>query len=188
MNVCVGPVFRLGVTGGVGEGKSTVLGHLRDLGVPTASADGIVGALWEDGTIPESLKAVFGGRKVSKKEVLDAISSDGRVRRAVNAATHGLVLERLAGSGAVAVEVPLLVETCLMGLFRRVWVVTCGPEEQSRRLVARLGDLERARLAAAAQIPTAVKVSFADAVIRTNASPTSVMTAVERTARAHGMI
>ncbi|MBS1713180.1 MAG: dephospho-CoA kinase [Armatimonadetes bacterium] len=186
--VCVGPVFRLGVTGGIAEGKSTVLSGLRGLGVRTASADEIVRNLWDDGSIPESLGPLFGGRKVSKKEVLDALSSDPRVRRAVNAATHGLVMARLAETGAEAVEVPLLVETCLMGLFRRVWVVTCGPDEQLRRLTERLGDGAAAARAVRAQLPTRAKVPFADAVVRTNGSPSSVLTAVERTARAHGLV
>jgi len=185
---CVGPVFRLAVTGGVAEGKSTVLEGLRAMGVRTASADEIVGGLWADGSMPELLSPLFGGRNVSKKEVLEALSRDARVRRAVNAATHGLVMERLASTGADAVEIPLLVEACLMNLFRRVWVVTCGPENQLSRLTERLGDEAAARRAISTQLPTRAKLAFADAVIRTNASPNSVLTAVERTARAHGLV
>jgi dephospho-CoA kinase len=84
---------------------------------------------------------------------------------------------------ADVVEVPLLIETCIQSLFERVWVATCGPEEQERRLVERLGDAGAARRLVASQLPTVVKCAFADQAIRTDQPLSSVQKAAGELAR-----
>lgn len=190
MNTGAAPaLFRLAVTGGPGEGKSTVLGALEALGFRTASADEIVKDVWQDEggrrRIADALELPV---PLDRDHVRSLVLADAGARRRLNAALHPEVLSRLAATRADVVEVPLLVEACLAGLFKRVWVVTCGPEEQLRRLTARLGDEGEAKRLVASQLPTVVKSTFADAIVRTNCSIDSVMREVESLAHTPGMI
>lgn len=80
-------------------------------------------------------------------------------------------------------EIPLLIEACLQGGFDRVWVVTCGADEQRRRLVERLGGEAGAEALLGSQLPTRAKIPFADVVIRTNQPEWSVKRDVALAAR-----
>lgn len=116
------------------------------------------------------------------------MSASTQVRRAVNSAMHRMVLEELVGSGAQAVEVPLLCEACLTDAFPYVWVVTCGLEEQTRRLRTRLGSEAAANSAMAWQLPTRAKLPFADAIVRTNRERADVLSHVTGLAGAFGLV
>jgi dephospho-CoA kinase len=96
------------------------------------------------------------------------------LRRSVNRLMHPIILRELDRTGAEVVEIPLLLETCMQGAFPRVWVVTCGPEEQKRRLVQRLGDEAKAEAILSSQLPSDVKAVFADVIVRTNRPPEDV--------------
>lgn len=165
-------IARLAVTGGIAEGKSTVLAHLREAGYETESADEIAREVFAG---PE-VQAFLGERLGSAAPdlVRTAITSTSEFRRSMNAIAHPLILERLESSPAQVFEVPLLIEACLHFRFDRVWVVTCGPEEQATRLAKRFGDAATARAMLATQLPTAAKIPFADRVVRTNADKESV--------------
>jgi dephospho-CoA kinase len=71
-------------------------------------------------------------------------------------------------SSAMVHEVPLLIEACLYGCYDVVWVVSCGHEEQRRRLALRLGSEEAAEAFLQTQLPTRAKLAFADLVIRSD--------------------
>lgn len=178
----------LAVTGGLAEGKSTVLADLDRLGVTTASADAIVAGLLKDpGLRARAWEAAGLGAEAGSDELRLAVWSDAAARRRVNLVLHGPVLEALRREPAQAVEVPLLVEACLPDEFTWVWVVTCGPEEQQRRLARRWGSAEAA-MALAAQLPTRAKAPFADAVLRTNLPQATVSTHVADLAAAFGLV
>jgi dephospho-CoA kinase len=87
---------------------------------------------------------------------------------------HPIILEALKTLNADAIEIPLLIETCFQGQFKRVWVVTCGLEEQRKRLAERLGSKADVEAVLASQIPTEVKCTFADVIVRTNRPPEDV--------------
>ena len=165
----------LAVTGGVAEGKSTVVGFLRSLGVSTLSADEIVAGLWQSSYVLETVCAVLGlPDGADKPTIRKAMLQDPNGRREVNKIFHPLVWEKISASQAFAVEVPLLIETCLHTRFDRVWVVTCGPKDQLKRLTSRVGDEQIARSLIASQLSTRTKLAFADEVIRTNSDLSSV--------------
>lgn len=84
----------------------------------------------------------------------------------------------MMASGAQAFEVPLLVESCSQWLFDQVWLATCGPEEQLRRLTARVGDERLARQISASQLSSTVKMAFSDEIFRTNEPEPSVKSKV----------
>jgi dephospho-CoA kinase len=170
---------RIAITGGIGEGKSTVCRYLRSLGYPVASADDIARSVFDDPNVQAALAKELGcDPPVERRTVRERLALDPAFRRVLNALTHPLILERLDAIAAPFVEVPLLVEACLQGRFDRVWVVTCGSEEQLRRVSERLGSKEKARLLIATQLPTRAKLAFADAVIRTNRPESDVQALV----------
>jgi len=162
---------RVAITGGIGEGKSTVLAMIAEQGYEVASADAIARELFLDPQINAQL-AEIAGRKgsIAPKDLRDAIASSTTVRRDVNRLMHPLVLDRIARGSASFVEVPLLFETCMQGYFDRVWVVTCGEAEQQKRLLARYGDPNTVSALLSAQLPTKVKIPFADSIFRTNSA------------------
>ena len=145
--------MRIGLTGGIASGKSTVARKLEQLGAVTIDADVLARDVVALGT--EGLKAVvarFGDSVLAANGSLDrralarVIFADPRARADLNAIIHPLVRERAAELeaaapvGAVVVHViPLLVETGQQDRFDAVVVVDTTVEEQLRRLTRRDG-------------------------------------------------
>jgi len=172
----VRPFQSVAVTGGVGEGKSTILGYLRDLGYRTASSDEAARAVFEDTQVRERLASLAGlAFPLDRDALRQAIASDEGLRREVNRLMHPRVLARLSQASAQFVEVPLLIEACLHPLFKRVWVATCGAAEQRSRLLQRYGDAAHVESILGTQLTSRAKSVFADAVVRTNGPEEAVM-------------
>lgn len=169
-----GLLRRIAITGGVAEGKSTVLGYLRDLGYSIESADHIARDVFESEEVQRQIGDLLGAAPPVSRDVLRGAIADVAVRRRVNAITHPRIIEAMRSSAAEFLEIPLLIETCLQGGFDRVWVVTCGADEQRRRLVARLGSEAAASSLLGTQLTSRIKIAFADSVIRTNRDESSV--------------
>ncbi|HMS54787.1 MAG TPA: dephospho-CoA kinase [Fimbriimonadaceae bacterium] len=167
-------VDAIAVTGGIAEGKSTVLGYLQEAGLVTTSADAVASEVRQSEAVRAFLVS-SGVEPAEKDAIRNRLGTDEQFRRALNHLMHPLIMQRLVDSGAQAIEVPLLFEACIHYQFREVWVVTCGREEQLHRLVNRLGSVERAEQLLALQIPTRTKCAFAHRVIRTNQPELSVM-------------
>jgi len=161
--------MRIAITGGIAEGKSTVLRHLRALGETTASSDEIAKEVFQRSEVQLNLARLLGvDAPVATAVVRDRIAADPNIRRKINRITHPQILRCIEEHPAKWIEVPLLFETCLQMAFGRVWVVTCGPDFQLQRLANRLQSEQLARQMLATQLPTEVKLAFADEVIRTN--------------------
>jgi dephospho-CoA kinase len=172
------------VTGGIAEGKSTVLGMLSELGYSTASADDVGREVFQTREVQAELAVLFETTDLSRDAIRAAISAKPDLRRGMNRLMHGPIWERILASGVQFVEIPLLVEACLHPNFRRVWVVTCGQEEQLRRLVERLGSRQAAEQMLSTQLSSTAKAQFADRIVRTNAEPASVLGFVSSAAEA----
>lgn len=159
--------MRVGLTGGVASGKSTVAGMLRERGAVVVDADQLAREVVEPGT--EGLAAVvaaFGDAVLADDGTLDRpalgaiVFADPDARRRLEEVLHPLIrargaaLEAEAGADALVVhDVPLLVETGQQDRFDAVVVVDVPVEEQVRRMVADRGWSEedaRARIAAQA--------------------------------------
>lgn len=167
--------MRLAVTGGIAEGKSTVLQVIQEAGVEVASADEIAKRVFELDEVQAGLARILGGEPpVEPGRLKSAIFANPPARRAVNRLMHPLVIHGIEASQAPVVEVPLLLESATQGLFDRVWVVTCGPEEQLRRLIERTGDPLQAKQILEAQLPSRARLPFADRIVRTNLEPNTV--------------
>jgi dephospho-CoA kinase len=175
------------LTGGVAEGKTTVLRMLSEFGLLTASADEMAREALASPETQAEVAALFGIRApLDRSQLRTIVANDPDKRRSLNSVLHPEVFARMVESGADVIEVPLLLEACLQSSFERVWVATCGPEEQLRRLTERLGAPGRAREMVGLQLPTEVKLAFADRTIRTDRPLDAVQQAAGELARSLG--
>ncbi|ADG79038.1 Dephospho-CoA kinase OS=Tsukamurella paurometabola (strain ATCC 8368 / DSM / CCUG 35730 / CIP 100753 / JCM 10117 / KCTC 9821 / NBRC 16120 / NCIMB 702349/ NCTC 13040) OX=521096 GN=coaE PE=3 SV=1 [Tsukamurella paurometabola] len=160
-------MLRIGLTGGIGAGKSTVAKELASLGAVIVDGDKIAREVVEPGTPGlAALVEAFGEQILAADGSLDrpalaAIAfSDDESRATLNAITHPLVGARSqelitdAGPDAVIVQdIPLLVENQAAPMFHLVIIVWVDAQERVRRLVGSRGMAEedaRARIAAQA--------------------------------------
>jgi len=144
---------RIGLTGGIAAGKSSVAARLRELGALIIDADAIVRELQEPGGAAlEGIVEAFGQGMLTADGRLDRaalgalVFGDEAARGRLNAIVHPLVREEAARriaaapAGTVIVEdIPLLVETGQAGRFDRVLVVQAPLEERVRRMVSERG-------------------------------------------------
>jgi len=174
---------RVGLTGGIGSGKSTVLQVLAQLGAAVIDADAISRASTAaGGSAIEAIRLRFGADFITAAGALDRermrelVYAQPQARRDLEAIVHPLVgaeTERQtqaalqAGARCIVYDVPLLVES---GRWRqrvdRVLVVDCSPATQVARVGARDG-LAPAQVEAiiAAQAPRGLRLAAADAVV-----------------------
>ncbi len=199
-------MWRLGLTGGIGSGKSTVLAMLAGLGAAVADADAISRSLTAPGgaAIP-AIAAHFGADFIAADGSLDRarmrahVFSQPAARQALEAIIHPLVGERARaieaqaraeGRACLVHDIPLLVES---GRWRsqldRVLVVDCAVDTQVARVMARSG-LPREEVLAiiAAQAPRALRLAAADVVIFNDGlSLAQLGTQVRQAARGFGL-
>lgn len=161
--------MRIAVTGGIAEGKSTVLSYIEGEGYSVASGDQIARDIFVRPEVQAAIALATGlGSPLDPVGLRNAIAASHRTRRAVNRLMHPFIVNALQESNADFVEVPLLIETCLQGWFDQVWVVTCGEAEQRRRLSERYGAEADIDALLGSQLRTRAKIPFSDRVIRTN--------------------
>ncbi|CAL9392248.1 Dephospho-CoA kinase [Streptomyces sp. enrichment culture] len=173
-------MLSVGLTGGIGAGKSEVSRLLGEYGAVIVDADRIAREVVEPGT--EGLAAVvaeFGEEVLAPDGTLDRprlgsiVFGDPERLKALNAIVHPLVgarsaeLQRAAGEDAVVVhDVPLLTENGLAPLYDLVVVVDASPATQLDRLVRLRGmDEQDARGRMAAQATREQRLAVADIVI-----------------------
>ncbi|WP_232788428.1 dephospho-CoA kinase [Macromonas nakdongensis] len=172
--------LRLGLTGGIGSGKSTVATLLQDLGATVVDADAISRASTAaGGAAIAAIRAAFGPDFIAADGALDrdrmraAVFADPSAKQRLEAIVHPLVraeIERqtTAAAGDCAVlDIPLLVESpTWRERVDTVWVVDCQPETQIRRVVQRNGwPREQVEAVLAAQASRAQRLAVADTVI-----------------------
>ncbi|MFB6625885.1 dephospho-CoA kinase [Streptomyces sp. NPDC056374] len=173
-------MLKVGLTGGIGAGKSEVSRLLVSYGAVLIDADRIAREVVEPGT--PGLAAVveaFGEGVLTAEGTLDRpklgsiVFADADRLAALNAIVHPLVgarsaeLESRARTGDVVVhDVPLLTENGLAPLYDLVVVVDAAPETQLDRLVRLRGMAEsEARARMSAQATRAQRLDVADLVI-----------------------
>jgi dephospho-CoA kinase len=173
-------MLRVGLTGGIGSGKSTVSRLLAERGAVVIDSDELAREVVEPGT--PGLAAVvdeFGDQVLTADGRLDRerlgtlVFADADARARLNAIVHPLVraasAERLAGvpdDAVVVHDVPLLVEAGLAGGFDLVVVVSVCPAVQLDRLVRLRGMTpEAAQARMAAQASPEERLAVADVVL-----------------------
>jgi dephospho-CoA kinase len=172
--------MRIGLTGGIGSGKSTVAGFLREAGAAIIDTDAISRTLsLAGGAAMPAIAQQFGADFVAADGALDrdrmrALAfSDAGAKRRLEAILHPLITaEALAQAEAaraalVVFDVPLLVESSRWRpRVARVLVVDCSTETQIERVLQRPGwTRERVDGALAAQTTRQARRAAADAVL-----------------------
>jgi dephospho-CoA kinase len=197
---------RIGLTGGIGSGKSTVLAMLQEWGAVAIDADAISRATTAPGGAAIPLIAQrFGADFITPEGALDRARMRERAyahpqaRRELEEIIHPLVGAEVArqaraaedaAARCVVFDIPLLVES---GRWRaqvdRVLVVDCEPETQVARVVARSALApDEVRAIIAAQAPRGLRLAAADLVIcNEGLSLQALRNLVEQAARSFGL-
>lgn len=187
-------MLRIGLTGGIGSGKSTVSRLLAERGAVIIDADQIAREVVEPGTAGlEAVVEAFGERVVAADGSLDrpalaaVVFSDPEARARLDAIVHPLVRARAAElaaaapPGAVVVnDVPLLVETGQAASYDLVVVVETDEEVRIARLVQRGLAAEDARARIASQATDDQRRAVADVVLDNSGTVDSLAAQADR--------
>lgn len=181
----VGAMQRIGLTGGIGSGKSTVAGLLADAGLIVVDADQIAREIMEPGSpVLQRVAEEFGEDLIAGDGALNraelarrAFDSEGDTQR-LNAITHPAIraeaqrrfdLAEAQGAETVVYDMPLLVDLGMHEQMDLTVVVDVDAEERVRRLVTHRGlDEADARARMARQLPDAERNAAADVIIDNN--------------------
>lgn len=170
--------FVVGLTGGIGTGKSSALKAFEKRGAATVCLDQIAREQAKPGR--DGYKAIvkaFGpcilrdDKTINRSLLGEVVFGDKRARLGLERATHPLILKEMKGligrsKGIVVVDVPLLFEKKLQKNFDATMLIACEPERQIERIIKRDGLSPReARLRIKAQLPLARKRELADVTI-----------------------
>lgn len=191
----------LGLTGGIGSGKSMVASMFANLGAEVIDADQLAREVVEPGQPAlEEIATAFGREillpdgRLDRGKLARIIFADPIARARLNAITHPRIQERMAtemalrGSrpGVLIVDIPLLYENDRTGTVDNVIVVWVDTKTQLRRLVERDGlTADEARQRIAAQMPLDEKRARADMVVDNSGSRQNTRRQVEAIYRQH---
>jgi dephospho-CoA kinase len=170
----------IGLTGGIGSGKSTVAAMLVDCGACLVDTDAIARALTQSGGAAiAALREAFGAQAITpdgalnREHMRQRAFSDPTTKQQLEHILHPLIGEQArrqaaaAGAQPVVFDVPLLTESShWRARVQRVLVVDCSTDTQVQRVVQRPGWSEAsARAVIAQQAPRERRRAIADAVI-----------------------
>ncbi|MEY4760845.1 MAG: hypothetical protein RLZZ200_701 [Pseudomonadota bacterium] len=175
--------MRIGLTGGIASGKSTVAALFEQLGVPVIDTDQIARDIVSPGSPAlTEIARRFGPSILDAQGRLDRrtlrriVFADAAARTDLEAITHPAIHAeterrcRVAGGAYQLVAVPLLAEKGLKRRYDRVLVVDCDPSVQRLRLQLRDGSSpEEVDAILAAQAGRHARLALADDVIRNDA-------------------
>ncbi len=177
------PIFSVGLTGGVGSGKSTIAGMLLRHGAGIVDADAIAHEITQaGGAAVESIRTAFGADAITGDGALDRAwmraraFGDPAARRTLEAILHPLIRQAsdarsaehaAAGAPYVVFVIPLLVESGdARARFDRILVIDCSEATQIARVCERPGiDAKIAKAILAAQVPRSERLAVADDVL-----------------------
>ena len=175
--------MKIGLTGSIACGKSTVSHYLRAQGYPVVDADAISHAMTAPGgpALP-AIREAFGGSVFHPDGTLDrralgsVVFSSTVLRRQLNEILHPMILAEIRSrlhtldrdGHIVFGDIPLLFECGMEKDFDEIWVVSVSRETQIARLLERDGLMrEEAKQRIDSQMPLAAKEERADTVIVT---------------------
>jgi dephospho-CoA kinase len=188
-------VLLVGLTGGIGSGKSTVAGMLAERGAVVVDADRLARDAVAPGTAGfDAVRDRFGDAVIAPDGSLDRaalariVFADDEARAALEAIVHPEVRRRIAESVAahaetddvVVVDSPLLIETGAHEGFEVVVVVTAPLAERVARLASRGMSEDDVLARDAAQMPLEEKAALADVVVDNDGSLDDLESTVER--------
>jgi dephospho-CoA kinase len=189
--------LRIGLTGPIGCGKSTIASWLREAGGVTIDADELARAVTDRGepTLP-AVRARFGGGvflpdgSVDRSALAEIVFEDPAALRDLEGIVHPAVRRRIeeevaraetSGASFIAIEAIKLVEAGYAAECDEVWLIECAPAEQAERLRSRgvSADDAARRIAAQGDDLAEHLAGSATRRISTNGSPSETRSAVE---------
>ena len=174
-------MLKVGLTGSIGTGKSTVLKLFNQLGAYTVDVDKIVHQLYKREDIQEKVKKEFGDvfnedGSLNRKEVAKIIFNNPEKRKVLEDIIHPEVrkevkrfiqnIEKKDKNAIVIVEVPLLIETGQYKEYDKVIVVYSPKNLQLKRLLNKGYSREEALKRINSQMNIEEKLKFADFIIK----------------------
>jgi dephospho-CoA kinase len=187
-------MLRIGLTGGIGSGKSTVAELFARRGVPIIDADEIARRLTLPGQpghqpiIDRFGQGILGdGQTIDRRKLRSLVFSDANERKQLEAILHPLVrrtiqeeVQQLDAAYCI-ISVPLLIEANLTGIVDRVLVIDVDTQQQIQRVMARNGMTEReVKQILASQATRAERLRHADDCIVNNTDLGQLENAVEQ--------
>lgn len=188
----------IGLTGGMGSGKSTISNYLRAKGVAVFDADAAAKRAVEVGSpCLQEISRLFGSSYITKDGTLDRektaalVFGNTEARQQLESVLHSRIWQmseefvaRHCAEILVVLDVPLLIECGWYKKVDEVWLVVIEEAEQLRRTILRDSSNEaavRARLAA--QMPIQEKKAYASVIFDNNGSVESLLKQVDTVLR-----
>lgn len=174
----------IGLTGGIGTGKTTVSNYLADVGkLPVLDADVCARDAVQPGSLLlDKIAARYGSKillpdgTLHRPQLAEIIFRNPSERRWLEDLIHPKVRDRFLAaidriSDTLVLVVPLLFEARMTDLPTEIWVVTCDRQQQIDRLMQRNGlSIEQAQARINAQMPIEEKCQQADLVLDNSSS------------------
>lgn len=175
-------MYRIGLTGGVGSGKSTVSSYMHELGIPVIDGD----KLAREAVIPGSramaeMRKAFGPHiflpdgSLNRLKMGEIVFNDEEKRQKLNSIIHPfiwhctreeLIRAQEEGFPVVVLDMPLLLEISWQLRVEEVWLVEVPLEVQIARVISRDGfTREQVMERIGKQMPTTNKMNYADVII-----------------------
>ena len=175
-------MYRIGLTGGVVSGKSTVSSYMHELGIPVIDGD----KLAREAVIPGSramaeMRKAFGPHiflpdgSLNRLKMGEIVFNDEEKRQKLNSIIHPFIWHRTReeliraqeeGFPVVVLDMPLLLEISWQLRVEEVWLVEVPLEVQIARVISRDGfTREQVMERIGKQMPTTNKMNYADVII-----------------------
>ncbi len=147
-------MLKVGLTGGIGCGKSTAVAHFRELGVPVVDADIVAREVVAPGQVAlQEIAASFGEKalladgSLNRAWLREAVFSDKQALQQLENILHPRIrkeiqrkMDEFTNIAYAIVDVPLLLEKNYQSLFDRILVIDCLPDQQRERVRQRDGS------------------------------------------------
>jgi len=186
----------IGLTGGIGSGKSTVSRFLAELGAVVIDADRVGHEAFKPGTeLWKEVVAAFGRQvltpsgDIDRKKLGEIVFDDAGLLSRLNQIMHPRMYDivkaqleeyRHQGVGVVVLEAPLLVEAAWDSLVDEVWITVAGEDTIIKRLRERTGlSKDEALSRINSQISQDERNKYADVLINTDCSLNEVKAKVK---------
>ncbi|HOW58794.1 MAG TPA: dephospho-CoA kinase [Candidatus Omnitrophota bacterium] len=183
----------VGITGGIGTGKSSVARLFRKYGAEVIDADQIAhDALKKGSPVFDQIAVLFGdawenhGKKLNREKIAEEVFSNPEKRKQLEALIHPYVYEKIKENieetvkRTVIVEVPLLFEAGFQKLCDKVLTVKCNRTVKQKRFKGKRFSAEEIRTRENAQMPESLKIQKADFIIDNSGSISQTTRQVEQ--------
>lgn len=186
----------VGLTGGIASGKSTVSKHMGEIGIPIFDADAVAHEVVAKGTPGlQKVIEIFGEEylcdgELDRKKMAETVFHDNNKLKQLEEIVQSLVWQqateffekqKTSGVRAVALDVPLLIETGWYKKVDEVWLVRISAEEQVRRVMLRdKCTEEHAKARIASQMSTDKKQTYAKIVIDNSGTVEQTLSQVDK--------